>query len=188
MSRPRWSVPSQWAALGGASVAAASVEMGSYVWSWLAKTAVNAITTMMTPPAAPSGFLRQKPRSPAHIPALPGRTAGAGMAMAPAPLGAIAHPRVEHPVQHVHREVREDHDRGDEHDEALHDRIVAPQDGLHEEARDARQVEHGLGDDEAPDQERELDADDGHHGQYRVLERVAPDHRPLALPLGAGRP
>src|SRR5512132_420215 len=188
MSRPRWSVPSQWAALGGASVAAASVEMGSYVWSWLAKTAVNAITTMMTPPAAPSGFLRQKARSPDHIPALREGTAGTGTAMAPAPLGAIAHPRVEHPVEHVHGQVRENHDRGDEHDEALHDRIVAPQDGLDEEARDARQVEHGLRDDEAADQERELDADDGHDGQNRVLERVVPDHHPLPLPLGPRRP
>src|SRR6202162_5646726 len=158
MSRPRWSVPSQCAALGGASVTAASVAMGSWVCSTLAKIAANAISSMMTPPAAPRGFLRQKRRSVTHIPSREGRAAGAATPTA-APLAAIAHPRVEHAVEHVHGEVREDHDRGDKHDEGLHDRVVAPRDRLDEETRDARQVEDGLGDHEPADQERELDAD-----------------------------
>src|SRR5260370_7711065 len=111
MSRPRGSVPSQWAALGGASVAEASVAMGSYVWSWLANTAVKAITTMMTPPAAPSGFLRQNARSPDQIPAPREGTAGAGTAMAPAPLRAIAHPRGQHTAEQVRRGILADHTR-----------------------------------------------------------------------------
>ena len=58
-----------------------------------------------------------------------------GAATTTIPLAAIAHPRVEHAVEHVHGEVRDDHHHGDEHDEGLHDGVVAPQDGLHEEAR-----------------------------------------------------
>src|SRR2546422_5535988 len=60
----------------------------------------------------------------------------------PAGLTAIAHPRVEDPVQHVHEEIRQDHDDRDEHDEILDDRVVAPQDRLDQEACHARQVEH----------------------------------------------
>src|SRR5574341_367916 len=132
MSRPRWSVPSQWTALGGASVTAALVEMGSSVCSTLARIAVNTITRMMKAPAAPSGFLRLNRKMVAHAPSRDGCSRPA--ATTTTPLTAIAHPRVEDPVQHVHGEVREDHDRGDEHDEGLHDRVVAPQDGLDEEA------------------------------------------------------
>src|SRR6267378_3119545 len=84
-------------------------------------------------------------------------------------LAAIAHARVEHAVEHVDEEVRQDHHDGDEHHEVLHDRVVAPQDRLHEEARDAGQVEHRLGHHQTADEERELDADDGDHGQDRVL-------------------
>src|ERR1044071_1998832 len=169
MSRPRWSVPSQWAALGGARVAAALVAIGSCVCSTLAKMAVNTMRTMMKPPAAPSGFLRQK-RSSAS--GLPGSAERAGAATTTTPLAAIAHPRVEHTVEHVHGEIGDDHHHGDEHDEGLHDGVVAPQDGLHEKARDAGQVEDGLRDHEPADEERELDADDRDHGQDGVLERV----------------
>src|SRR5499427_3050777 len=112
--------------------------MGSCVWSTLAKMAVNTITSMMKPPTAPSGFLRQKRRSTAAALGRAGRrtaAAGAGVAVRAPLTAAIAHPRIEHAVEHVHGEIREDHDGGGEHDQGLHDRVVAPRDGLHEEAR-----------------------------------------------------
>src|SRR5712692_10231424 len=102
MSRPRWSVPSQCDALGRARVSAALVAMGSWVCSASAKIAVNTITRMMKPPAAPSGFLRLNREMVAHAPARDDRTGATATA---APLTAIAHPRVEHAVEHVHGEV-----------------------------------------------------------------------------------
>src|SRR5437867_7313613 len=151
MSRPRWSVPSQCSAFGRPSVYAASVAIGSCVCSHGASTAVTSMTTMMAPPAAPSGLRRMK--RPSVVPH-PGR-AGAPITTRSTgtPTGlAIAHARVEHAVEHVDEEVRQDHDDGDEHHEVLHDRVVAPQDRLHEEAGDAGQVEHGLGHHEAADE------------------------------------
>src|SRR5687768_2510225 len=188
MSRPRWSAPSQCSAEGRPRVPDASVAMGSWVSARFAKIAVTVITSMMNPPAAPRGFLRMKRPSTVSAPGrarAPRAVAGSSTV---AWLAAIAHPRVEETVEHVHEEVGEDHHHRDEHDQVLHDRIVAPEDGLDEKARDAGQVEHVLGDDEAADEEGELDADDGDHGQDRVLQRMAPDDDPLGLPLGPCRP
>src|SRR5262245_37549752 len=186
MSRPRWSVPSQWSALGRPSVYAASVAIGSCVCSHGASTAVTSITTMMTPPAAPSGLRRTK--RPSTVPH-PGRAGAATTTRSTGtPTGlAIAHAWIEHAVQHVHEEVREDDDDRDEHDEVLHDRVVAPQDGLYQEACNAGQIEDGLGHHQAADQKRELDADDSDHRQDRVLERVAPDDHAAGLALGPRR-
>src|SRR6266508_2632775 len=189
MSRPRWSVPIQWAAVGGASVSAASVAMGSWVWMRLAKTAITMITSMTMAPAPPSGFFRKnritvgtRPSRRARAPACAGSATPTTARSA-----GIADARIEDAVQHVHDEVGHDHHDGDEHDEVLHDGVVAPEDGLDQEARHAGQVEHGLGDDETADQERELDTDDRHDRQDRVLERVAPDDVALPLALGPGR-
>src|SRR2546426_2461092 len=70
-------------------------------------------------------------------------------------LTAITHPWVEDPIEHVHEQVRQDDDDRDEHHEVLHDRIVAPQDRLDQEARHARQVEDGLRHDEPADERSE---------------------------------
>src|SRR5262245_7038254 len=132
--------------------------MGSWVWSRSAKIAVSTIRIISRPPAAPSGFLRTKRTRTVHAP-LCGR-APAGTAIA-AGLTAIADSRIEDAVQHVDDQVREDHDDRGEHDEVLDHRIVPPEDRLHQEARDSRQVEDGLGDHQPADEECELDPDDG---------------------------
>src|SRR5690242_5229798 len=172
MSRPRWSEPSQWSAPGRARLWPASVAIGSWVCSWLANTAVNRMTSIRNPPIAPSGFLRQNRPSTVHTPGRRRARATPGTST-PSGLVAIAHARVEETVEHVHEEVREDHHDGDEHHQVLHDRVVAPEDRLHQEAGDPGEVEHGLGHHEAADEERELDADHGHHREDCVLERVA---------------
>src|SRR5438132_1650710 len=137
MSRPRWSVPSQCSSPGRASVAAASVAIGSWVASWSANTAVSTMITIKAPPAAPSGFLRQKRRIVVRTLA---RRGIAGASTLPATTGVVAialarvpHARVEPAVQQVDEQIRQDDDDRDEHHERLHDRIVAPQDGLNEE-------------------------------------------------------
>src|SRR5438445_10972518 len=185
MSRPRWSVPSQWSALGEASVADASVAIGSCVWRTSAKIAVTSIARINTPPAAPSGFFRAKRAIAVHVPArgrAPAETATSTR------LTAIADPRIENAVEHVDQQIGEDHDDGDEHDEVLHDRIITPENRLHQEARDPRQIEDGLGDHEAADEKRELDADDGDDREQRVLERVTPDDDASGLSLGPRGP
>src|SRR5438093_10558073 len=136
------------------------------------------MTSMMAPPAAPSGFFWQKRASAVHAPGRLRRAGSAAVASTSEALAAIAHAGVEDAVQHVDDQVREDDDDRDEHDQVLDDRIVPPQDRLHEEARQARQVEDGLGDDESADQEREFDADHRDHRQDRVLERMTPAHYP----------
>src|SRR3954447_4264784 len=67
--------------------------------------------------------------------------------------------RIEHRVEEVDEEIDRDRDHRDEHDQVLHDRIIAPADRFHEEARDAGDVEYGLGDDQPAHQKRGLDAD-----------------------------
>src|SRR5947208_197088 len=184
MSRPRWSVPSQCSAFGRPSVYVASVAIGSCVCSQGASTAVTSMIAVMAPPAAPSGLRRMNRPSVVPHPGRAGAPTTTRSTGTPTGLATIAHARVEHAVEHVDEEVAEDHHDGDEHHEVLHDRVVAPEDRLHEEARDAGQVEDGLGHHEAADEEGELDADDGDHGQDRVLEGVAPDDHALRLPLG----
>src|SRR5262245_66452194 len=88
--------------------------------------AVNTMSSMMKPPAAPSGFLRQKRRRIAAALGRAGRrtaVTGAGVAVRAPLTAANAHPWIEHTVEHVHGEVREDHDGGGEHDQGLHDRV-----------------------------------------------------------------
>src|SRR3989338_4716649 len=190
MSRPRWSAPSRWVSPGRARTESESVRIGSWVWSTFAKSAANTITSITTPPAAPSGFLRANRSVVAQAPGGAGRapaTTSPASARAAAGSGAIAHPRVEHAIEHVDREVREHDDDRDEHHEVLDDRVVAPEDRLDQEACHPRQVEHGLGDDEPADQEGELDADHGDDRQDRVLEGVAPDDGAPRLPLAPAR-
>src|SRR2546428_11395724 len=115
--------------------------MGSCVCKRSAKSAVKSITRIKTPPAAPSGFFRAKRARTVHVPAR-GR-APAGTAIS-AGLIAIADPRVEDPVEHVHEQVREDDDDGDEHYWVLCDGVGAPEDRLDHEPRVARQDEEGV--------------------------------------------
>src|SRR5258708_36066752 len=60
--------------------------------------------------------------------------------------------RIQRRVQHVDDEVYRDNDDRDEHHEILNHRIVAPADGLDEKARHARNVKHGLDDDQPAQQ------------------------------------
>src|SRR5581483_6208261 len=105
--------------------------MGSYVCSHGARIAVRTMSSMITPPAAPSGLRRTNRPRLVHAPGGAGRTLTIGTSTrASIGLAAIPDTRIEHAVEHVDQEVGEDHDDGDEHHQRLHDRIVPPQDGL----------------------------------------------------------
>src|SRR2546430_8001484 len=126
--------------------------MGSCVWRTSEKTAVSTITSTRTPPAAPSGFfLTNRPR----VVQAPERGRGSAPTARSTGLTAIAHARVEHAIEHVHGQVRQDHDDRDEHDQVLDDRVVPPENRVHQEACDPGEVEHPFGHDEAPDEEGE---------------------------------
>src|SRR5262245_24172955 len=129
-----------------------------------ANTATPTKASMISAPTAPSGYRRTKNRTAPSGPRTlaPARLSSASWSMTATPVSLLVlDARVERDVGHVDDEVDQHHHDGDEHDQVLHDRIVAPADRFHEEARDAGDVEHGLGDDQAADQERGLDADDG---------------------------
>src|SRR2546422_7740494 len=113
-----------------------------------AKTAMRRIASMMAAPAAPRGFLRQKRTRAGKIPSRLARARAAPESLTSTVAGSatIAHARIEDAVQHVHGEVGQDDDDGNEHDQVLHDGVVAPRDGLDEKARHSGEIEHGLRD------------------------------------------
>src|SRR5260370_29371699 len=124
MSGPRWSVPNQCSPVGAPSVYAASVEIGSCVWRTSAKRAVTTITSMSTPPAAPSGFFRKKRPSAVHAPP---RARGSAPTASSAGLTAtIADSPIQDALQHVHGAVFPDHHDREEHPQGPGDPVVAP--------------------------------------------------------------
>ena len=148
--------------------------------SWSAKIAVRTITSMIAPPAAPSGFFRQNRASTVHA-AGAARSAGEPRSRAGRPSGLSWHiaPVGPGPRRACRRaRFEDDHHDGHDHHEVLDDGVVAPEDRLHEKPGEAGKVEHRLRHHEAADEEGELDADDGHHGQDGVLERMPPDDDP----------
>src|SRR3954468_2208275 len=118
-----------------------------------ANMAPSTSTSMMTAPAAPSGWRQKKNRSRPNVPPAPAPARASSAAKSatstpcfPAATGLVRvlDARIERRVEHVDQEVHDHDDDGDEHDEVLHDRIVARADRLDEEAGDARDVEHCL--------------------------------------------
>src|SRR4030095_16585804 len=187
MSRPMKSAPSQYTPPGRASEALASVEVGSNGAMKLAKTAVITKGSTITAPIAPSGWRRAVKISWLRRPVMlaPARWSSASWSMMAIVLIRVLDARVEDHVGHVDQEIDRDHHEGDQHHQVLHDRVVAPADRLDEEAGDARDVEHRLGDDQATHQEGRLDADDGDHGQQRIAQRMVVVHRGVRSALGA---
>src|SRR5947208_16747209 len=127
MARPRWSVPNQCSALGRPSVYVASVAIGSCVCSHGASTAVTSMIAMMAPPAAPSGLRRMNRPSVVPHPGRAGAPTTTRSRGTPTGLATIAHARAEHAVEHVDEEVAEDHHDGDDQQQVLRERVVAPQ-------------------------------------------------------------
>src|SRR5262245_32241663 len=179
MSRPRRSVPSQCAALGGMRRSIMSMSFGVGSGSTFASAAAK--TTIPIQPAA-----NQK-----STPKLGWRqvelSAGAVTAM-PASLVRMADPGIEHRVEHVDEKIDQHESGGHEQYDALQDHEVARIDGTEQEPADPRQGKDGLHDDRATDQPADIDA--GHRDQceggwlQRVHEQDAP--RLQALGLGHG--
>src|SRR3990172_4804592 len=95
--------------------------------------------------------------------------------------------RVHQPVGDVGQEVGNEREGGHD-DQVPHDhRVVAGEDRLHHQLAHSRNGEDPFDDDAAPDQPRQRQAQDRHHREERVPERVLADHDLLRKPLGARR-
>src|SRR6185503_11794954 len=184
MSRPTWSVPSQAVQPspsdhpGGWSRARISCASGSRGASQPAPTAETITTTTR---AAPSSVRRWRPiqrrlamRGARQVTA--GTTtalgkAGARAAGYPSP-SAVMDARIEQPVADVHGPVDEHEGQTEQEHDRLDDRIVALGDCLHRELPHAGPREDRLGHHRAAEERADLEAEDGHDGNQRVLQRV----------------
>src|SRR6266542_6740387 len=123
-SRPRLSVPSQWAALPDWSLEKISASSYPYGAMWLERTASASMASSSRPPSSPSGFRRMSVLTL-----------------------LLSHARIQGAIGQVHQEIREDHERGDEEVDGLNDGVVAAADRLEHEAAHAREPEDVLHDD-----------------------------------------
>src|SRR5216684_4417260 len=84
----------------------------------------------------------------------------------------MAHPRVEHAVEHVGHEVHDDHDDRDEEKRRLRHRGVFGGNCSDQRAAQSRPGKHGLHDDVTADGIPDPQGKRRHHGQQRVAGRV----------------
>src|SRR4029453_7866893 len=91
---------------------------------------------------------------------------------------AVADAGVEHRVKQIDYEIGEDVEHGDQHHQTLDQGEIIVRHALHEQHADAVEVEHLLGDDEAPDEEGEFEPDHGDGRKQRVAQGVTRDHHP----------
>src|SRR3972149_9603713 len=95
--------------------------------------------------------------------------------------------RIQHRIEQIDHQVGDDVERGEHHHHALNEGEVVAGYALNEELSQTVEVEYLLGDDEAAEQERELETDDGDRRQQRVAQRVAANHHGFGDALGARR-
>src|SRR5512132_4188662 len=180
MSRPWKSVPSGVAALppsiqkGGANTSAPFTgSVGSYGAMRSAR-----IATSIRPPRMTMGArgASRAALTSARSPLAP-RLLASGRAPATVAIVRLPQPdaRIDHGVEDVHDEVdAHDHDAGHD-DHALHQRKVALEDALVEQAADPGPREDHLDDDRGVDHHHHVDAGQREDGNERVLERVHGD-------------
>src|SRR3989442_276649 len=146
-------------------------------------SAMASMTMSMTPPTSAVGWRLNASRKRRHVGDTDLVATGAARAVV---LISITYPRIEQHVRKIDRQIDQHVDRGKNQDHALDDGIVAAQDGVDGEAADAGQREHCLGDNGAADQQCDAHADDRHHGNRGVLERMADQHLLRRKPFRLG--
>src|SRR5436853_4383358 len=88
------------------------------------------------------------------------------------PLALGADARVETAVEQVRQQIGDDNGRGDDQEDALHDRIVALVNGAPQDEADALILEQRLDQNGAADDEAGGDCQLGKQGQHRVAPNV----------------
>src|SRR5215510_8824934 len=185
-SRPSWSVPSG-KSRDGASLRRAKFDFvygsGARKSAKIAMTQSSAITI---PPATASLLrLRQRTASRQRLEErMRGSSTGAVTATATR-LTSVPDPGVEDPVEEVDHEVHDGQERAVRQYDGHDHRVVAAGHRQHEEAAHAGDPKDRLDEERAGPHRREHRAQQGHHGDERVLERVLEDDRQFAKPLGA---
>src|SRR6266704_642016 len=100
-------------------------------------------------PIAPSDLCRQKRRTSLSARGIPidrRSGSGTGTVWTESAIGSVPDPRVDHGVAEISQQVARDDDDDHEQVDALDDRVVALEDGVHEELPHARQPEDRLND------------------------------------------
>ena len=100
----------------------------------------------------------------------------------------IPDPRVQIGINQVDEEIEQHHPGGEKQIDSGDHWVVSLIEGIHQETPDPRQVEDVLHDHRAADQDRQLQADQGHHRDEGIFEGVSDNHDLLPEPLGPGRP
>src|SRR6185503_18564887 len=80
-------------------------------------------------------------------------------------------------IQKIHDDVERDEEDRDDENAALNQRVIPLDDGGEQHAPDTRDREDLLDDDGASEQLPDLNAEQRHHHDEPVLERVAAEHR-----------
>src|SRR5882762_7344143 len=166
-----------------------------------ASTAAASMTTTMTPPIVPRGFLRSIwIQTSTYQGRVRGRRSCAGFDRAidswgeasergrSRPPRLVADARIQKRIREIDEEVEAHDHRRDDQVHRLDDRVVELVEGLEEKEPDTGQSEDRLDDHGAADVERHLQTDQADHRDQRVLERMAEHDRPLAEALGPGGP
>src|SRR3954447_8101370 len=136
--------------------------MGSWFVIGGAAAAARTISPRIEMPATKLGVRYQRRRNPCRCSMIWASATTSAATAINASSSVEPHPRVEQRVDDVGREVdQHDHHREDEC-HRLHDGEVALEDRVDHQLADARHREDLLDHERAPDQEADVDAEDGH--------------------------
>src|SRR5262245_6306687 len=138
---------------------------GSVVPHRFAPSALMAMRARHSAPAASVGLRRRK-RAAFGWNRCGARASADSMSTAPGPpTRSVPDAGIEDDIGQIDDEVEEHVDARDDEDDALNDGIVTAHDRVHGEPAETGHGEDALRHHRAADQEREADADDGHHRQ-----------------------
>src|SRR6266700_3606817 len=183
VSRPVWSVPSRWCALGPSRLAPRFCLIGLYgVSSGAAIAAATMSASRITPDASAGWRYQRRARGWACSSACAAR-AGSGKEIALirylplASLGSDRSPvepdsRVECRVGQVGEQVDQHDEHSEDEGHPLHDREVALEDRVDHQLADAGDREDALDDHRSADQVADVDAEHGDRGDHRVAQHV----------------
>src|SRR2546426_3493349 len=145
-------------------------------------------STSRLAPSIPVAERRKRRRAATHregaacAPASTGD--GTAVALARA-MSGVPDARIQNRVYEVHNEADDDNEQRDNDDRRLHDRVVTGRDGVQNVTADTDSAEDRLGEDRPAEKRAELQPDDGHNRDERVLERVTEDNHPRREALRA---
>ena len=98
----------------------------------------------------------------------------------------MAYSRVEETIEQVHEQVDDHHAGGKDQVDAGDHGVVPLQERIQQQTAYPRQVEDVLHYYRSPDQDGELQADQGHHRDEGIFDDVSHDNHPLLESLGPG--